>query len=271
MESLHNILRDVYDSVDCSAGEDCTDLSKVGADCVACATGQYFDGRHVDYSCEQRRQIYLLRYLHVHLQEVYNAFRGVCQYPTFPKWQGKAKVLSIGGGPGSDIAGFQRFVTELGSVLGLGTEFEITRLERVAEWNNLASLVFPLFSAEGYIFEHITVHSDISEFKPLNSAKYQIIMMSYVISELDEENLKILEATIKNAMAPNAVLIINDRNEKAVIEKIRLLLSKVKLLEQWCSVEEEWCGIFYPDDLRDVVKPKVYMKSLRFGAVVDCP
>lgn len=270
MEKLYALLRKINESVDWNISDKCSHSTKVGCDCIACTSGQYFDGRPVDYSCDQRRRVYLLRYLHVHLQEVCSAFDGLRRHDThLPEWAEKVKVLSIGGGPGSDIAGFRRFVVDYGFYSEVSKQFEITRLERVTEWDALATKVFPIFSADALTFEHNKIHADIKGFKPSKDDPYDIIIMSYVISELDDVTLDVLVKAINKALATRGVLIINDRNEDAVVAKIEKLLSNLRVLAQSRSDDERWCGILYPDDLIDVVKPKRNMTSVRIGAIVE--
>ena len=179
MEKLYSLLREISESVDWSISDTCAHETKVGFDCIACTSGQYFDGRSVDYSCSQRRKIYLLRYLHVHLKEVYSAFAALCRYEDhLPEWAEKVKILSIGGGPGSDIAGFRHFVVDHGFYSETPKQFEITRLERVTEWDGLAPKVFPIFSEDNINFEHKKIHTDIANFKPPTNY-YNIIIISY--------------------------------------------------------------------------------------------
>jgi len=154
----------IYDSIDWSANCECTHLSKVGSDCITCAIGQYYEGRIIDYSCDQLRNLYLLRYFLVHLREIYSIFERLLLSKCLPKWPHSAKVLSIGGGPGSDIAGFKHFLTTYGFYSSATVKFEFTRLDRVTEWDSLASSVYSLFDTDSFQFSYSKIHADLRSY-----------------------------------------------------------------------------------------------------------
>ncbi|MBB4197642.1 hypothetical protein CCR94_13085 [Rhodoblastus sphagnicola] len=216
--------------------------------------------------------VYVLKYLTVHLREVYGAFVALREHDDqLPEWVGTVRVLSIGGGAGSDIAGFKNFVVDEdeGFYSASAKQFDITRLERVTEWDTLAAKVVHIFSSEGINFRQFCIHNDINEFDPSKYPPYDIIMMSYVISELDDDALDVLVNVISSALAARGVLVINDRNELAVVAKIERLLSNFNVVARSQDKDECWCGIKYPDELRELFKPKLNMKSVRLGAIVE--
>ena len=67
---MNNIINNFFDEVDFNSFANCG----VGKDdCVGCLSDNYFEATEINYDCENKRKLYVVRYLPVHVKEVQSA------------------------------------------------------------------------------------------------------------------------------------------------------------------------------------------------------
>lgn len=261
----------IYKSIDWRLYDDCKRDFKLGSDCKDCASRQYFSGNSIDYSCAQLRKIYVLRYLHVHWAEVFDALNLTRSLNEFPDMRKNLNILSLGGGPGSDILAFKSFAIH-GLLDKNKITFNITRLDCEATWNDLAVEVIDLCKSDNKdFFKHRRINTTISDFAKVDVLKerYSVFLISYLISELEGSEIDDLISIINTRKADNSIVIINDRNEELVDGKIAKLINGLNIKREIRNAAVCFCGVIYPNEFLSEMKPKRNMKSLRLGLLVE--
>ncbi len=270
MGNLNDLLQKTHESVNYSCAESCDENPGAEGGCISCLGDQYFGEKAIDYSCEHKRSAYVLRYLPVHIQEVNQVLDGLRDSQGLPaSWPDPVRVLSIGGGPGSDIAAFKKFISEGGFYDDDAHKFQIYRLEKVEDWNNIATEVIHLFSPKGYEFDHKKINNDLNNLPKCAKGPFDVFLLSYVVSELNDAECDRLGKAIDALSGDRAVVIFNDRNQDSVWQKIQVIASQLNEVDSFKRTAEEWCGLHYPDDLKGMTLPKLYMKSVRYGLVIQ--
>ncbi|MCQ6631537.1 hypothetical protein NO374_22785 [Escherichia coli] len=85
--------------------------ASLGDDCLQCSSNMYFDGNDVNYECDNKRYIYIARYLPVHSSEISNALDHLAM-SFYDELKDKEKIVfaSFGAGPGIDTYAFHRWL-----------------------------------------------------------------------------------------------------------------------------------------------------------------
>jgi hypothetical protein len=234
-------------------------------DCPDCLHNQYFSGRAVDYSCEQTRLVYVLRFLPVHMQENYSILQGV-DATKVSRRDGSINVLALGGGPGSEIAALKKFILHNKYFGQQVSEIVVTRLDRVSEWKDQYMSVRKLYPTNGVQFNFKKIEGDVSTCNDY-IGKYDLVFLSYILSELDDNQAIDLAARLKTTLNANAVLILNDRNEAAVVRRMKHFADQFDNISRYFSDTQQHLGLNYPQSILDRAKAKLKMKSARLGVV----
>lgn len=261
-----DLVTEIEATFDYSRNSTCVNRIDNAKSCFACCQNRYFNGRGIDYECDQFRKAYILRYLPVHIHENYLALRRIPRDVIEVIGQNETvNMLSLGGGPGTDIAAFKKFVG-LGHLDDMATRsFRIVRIEREDGWNGLARSVHGLFDCGNFEIIHRRKHQDV--LVPFRQDNIHIVTISYLISEIDTENIPILAKNINRVLAGTAVIIVNDRDEEVVRTRAEVLFRNIGNCTFTSRNGREHCGEFFPDDLRDRVVPKLKTNSIRYTAV----
>lgn len=267
MAPIIDLVTDLEASFDYERWGACQNTVGDAESCIACCHERYFNGDEIDYECEQFRKTYIMRFLPVHIHENYLALQRIPTDVLDTIGQnGTVNFLSLGGGPGSDIAAFKKYI-ENGNFENMGTQrFHIYRVDREDDWNGLATRVINIFRCRNYEIRHTKLHQDV--LVPFtNQQNIHIVTLSYLISEIAEESIQILASNISEVLANTSVIVINDRDEDIVRRKAATLLQLLHIDTYDVRNGREWCGEFYPDDVRDRVAPKLKTNSVRYTAV----
>lgn len=267
MAPIMDLVTDIESNFDYDRNGACQNTVGDAESCIACCHERYFNRNEIDYECDQFRKTYIMRFLPVHIHENYLA---LCRIPTgVLDTIGQCETLnflSLGGGPGSDIAAFKKYI-EHGYFENMGTQrFHIFRVDREDDWNGLAARVINLFRCGNYEVRHTKLHQDV--LVPFtNQHNIHIVTLSYLISEIAEESIPVLVRNISAVLADTAVIVINDRDEDIVRRKAENILRLLNIDTYDLRNGREWCGEFYPDDVRDRIAPKLKTNSIRYTAV----
>lgn len=263
MATLESLIQQLHEQVDYNKWGTCTEITQGADDCPDCCGEQYFNGNLINYQCEQKRRIYALRYLPVH---IYENYKGALLIPEEQRERIFNKVtlniLSIGGGPGSDIAGFKKFIDLYTPEECLCMNFTFIRLDNEDGWNDISKHVIHLYGGAERKFDHKKVVMDAC----LNSnwfdgKRFDIILISYLISELQNEQISTLANNLKKCMSEEALLVINDRNEVVVHQKIQLLSSSAGIILMASEGLTQWANFSYDENIKSQAKPKLSASS----------
>ncbi|HHQ4734594.1 TPA: hypothetical protein ACSP2W_004152 [Aeromonas veronii] len=91
--------------------------------------------------------------------------------------------------------------------------------------------------------------------------------MSYLMSELSDAEAYMLAHRVKGLMKSNALIIINDRPEDAVKNRIKKFLDIILPSESKEHYFTYWGGFTYPEDIKNKMEPKLNMNVVSFISV----
>lgn len=270
MAPIATLITEIESDFDYSKWDECENTIDDASSCPDCCSKRYFTGGAIDYKCNQFQKAYVMRYLPVHIHENYLAFNKTPSDILARIGENKkVRLLSLGGGPGSDVAAFKKFVKEGNLDDMKTTELEIVRVDREENWNGLAKKVINLFKCKQFETSHLKIHADVtSDFNDDNS-KYHFISLSYILSEISTENIGKLAKNIIASTDNVSVIVINDRNEDVVREKAELLLKEIGASKIKVCSDKNHCGVFYDDTVKDRIKPKLSTTSIRYNAMIS--
>jgi hypothetical protein len=236
--------------------------------------GQYFPGNQIDdYRCEQKRKIYVLRYLPVHLREVYLAATEI-PADTLKTILSKedVRILSLGGGPGSDIAAIKKVIVDFikrNQVAANLLTIHIVRLDKETGWDTLSNEVVRIFSANQCQFKYNKCHVDIVSTEMTLEHCYDLVSISYLISELPDKDMPIFIRNVQKSLMRGAILLINDSKRDDVKLKIERLLKALEYETCVSSDTVRWCGFDFPYHILMNVKPKLKTTSRRYMVLMS--
>lgn len=265
---MDKILAKLFDELDGRKWRRCTMRTPASESCVMCLKRQYFYGNVVSYDCIEKRKLYVLRYLPVHSAEnrkglgrvTAEVVENILKYAPI-------RVLSIGGGPGSDIHAVLQFLKREIDDVSMHKVF-VTRVDIEPLWDEIAADVIKNGSSDLSI-RLDTLHADAMSGLDIlkdEDEEFDIVLCSYLISELDEATLQILGVKLRRVMWNGGVLMINDRPEEDVRKKIRMVFEAAEI--DYSEMNNYgWAGFSYDDEVAQVVEPKFNMNSTVFWGV----
>lgn len=220
----------------------CTDNQKSGNSCPLCLKNRYYSSRPVQYTCSQLRRIYVLRYLPVHIKENLKVLEALNAKGVENHWEVPVEVLALGGGPGSEIAALQTFVKDNGFFGSEVPEIHVTRLDRVEEWSEIYKVVKQIAKGISPKYKYHRINGDVCSINKYKGA-YDLIFLSYIVSELTDEKAAELGGALSQVVKDHCVLVFNDRNEKAVVNRIETIVGLFSVSKQYVSIAESHVGI----------------------------
>lgn len=172
-------------------------------------------------------------------------------------------ILSIGGGPGSDICGVLEHLKEEAERREIDLSVNVVRLDIEHQWDNIFNDVMRR-PFHRITVNYKTLHLNINEgLGCLSYKKFDLITASYLISELSTSDCISLAAEINFVLADGGVLVINDRPEDSVENKIRSMLDEISMDYKKYTLSE-WAGYNYRSDISNTVFPKLNTNSIIF-------
>jgi hypothetical protein len=264
---ITNLINEIEKSFDYSKFNNCNNSIRNSTNCVDCCKKRFYAGMPIKYECAQFLKVYVMRYLPVHIYENLLAFRETPQdvFNLIDRCS-KVRLLSLGGGPGSDIVAFKEYLEEQErSKIVLA---EIVRVDREEKWNEMAEKVINNHKFNGVNYNHTNILADVlSDF--IDESKYNFISMSYILSELGS-NMKSLAKNLLFSVNDPSVIVINDRDERAVENNANILFNELGVSKSniHFSKDRRNCGVEYRDDIRETFKPKLSTNSIRYTAII---
>lgn len=250
-----------FESIDPHKCQTCRCITKGASSCLDCFKKQYFNGNDIDYECEEKRILYVLRFLPTHIQEIYLAFSEIPENKedAFNR-SDSFNFLAIGSGPGSDVVALQKAIKNKILEIKDSAEVRIWRLEKESAWKPIYLEVRKVDGGQQFHYHHKkgdALKVDFSEMK-----RFDIVTLSYFISEISEDEIEAFASTLRNALFDHSIVIINDRGCSDTQKKIGLFSTSAGLsLIKKKKFSEEWAGFVYPNKIKDIVEPKLKMNS----------
>ena len=261
-------------------GGKCKDATPKTSNCLDCFQQQFFGGNKISYDCEEKRNIYVARYFPVHVKENTEALNLLPQVYIEKLFKlKKIYIMNIGGGPGSDSFAVKNFFIDKERVCKLQDKKEIyiLRVDKETNWNDMAGFVNErIKDTDNIKFNSKRSNFDVGDEKQwtLANRKYNLFTISYFLSEIEENGIEIV-AKFVNQYASDTVaaVIINDNDYPKIYTLKQMLFESISCNVNNVDYERAdsttfHCDFFYKDEDRDLIKPKLSTKSIRYAKVV---
>lgn len=210
--------------------KDCQSQAKIidSQSCADCSHKTYFDNNEINYNCEIKTYIYACRLMPCHASEIYNGLinHGNNILKDYSQNLSDFKAISYGSGSGTDIIALLKAFNYLKNVEKQQiSSLNILRIDDAMDnWNPIVDKV------EKFLREK--VFCNFKFFIETNPSKFQkndtdIIVCSYLISELDTEQIEVVKNNILSFAKNKFLLVINDRKQDVVKGKVDKLLNDI--------------------------------------------
>ncbi|MBN6717226.1 hypothetical protein JSY17_24815 [Pseudomonas capsici] len=263
---MDDIIANLFSKLDESKWSNCSERTPNSKNCVECLHKQYFDENEINYSCVEKRKLYVIRYLPVHTAENRAGFKSIPS-DVIEKIldYNHIRILSIGGGPGSDIYAALDFLSSKVDE-NYKHKVYITRIDIEPLWDKIATHVINAAS-DDFEVSIKTLHEDVIDgLDRVKGKEFDIIVCSYLISELNNVNLEKLGQKLRALMWNGGVIVVNDRSQAEVEEKARTVFRAANI-EYSKVFNTDWAGFCYPEEIVKKVGPKLNMRSTAFWGV----
>ena len=263
---MDNLIKDYFESLNSDAFHGCMDKTPESGSCIECFKNQYFNNNKISYDCEEKRKLYVLRYFNVHQAENHS---GLSMLPDgiINGWfeGGAVKILSIGGGPGSDVYGALNYVIDEINEREEDLDIIVSQVDAQTHWDNIFDDVMQRFFP--WCLDYKKIPLDIKAgLRSIPCQDFNLVTASYLVSELSHKASMSLAVDINSLLGSGGVLMINDRSEDVVEKRICLMFDKIGMGYQKYYLTS-WAGYDYPCEIADIVRPKFKMHSTVFLGV----
>jgi hypothetical protein len=263
-----------HKQIDYEAYKDCKNKHNTANNCIECCSNPYFDGIEIDYTCLQKRKLYVVRYLPAYMSEVYSILSYIDNFDFFEHIRQKKEisVVSIGGGPGTDIVAFNKWLSNLIRDDDAIEKVNYLRLDIHDDWDNIAPQLIHNYQSEKLEFNFRKIKRNIAEYPTNlgnNFKNCDVVILSYLLSEINSQNIDKVASNISRMLSSYSLVVINDRPQKEVIKKIEIVSNKIggNIFTIKPSYGDH-CGETYPDNIYNIAEPKILKKSIRYSIVV---
>ncbi len=213
-------------------------------DCLRCQSSEYYDSTTINYSCDVKKNIYILRYMVVHCTEIISILDSIdTRYFSNKE---SLNILVLGGGSGIDILAFDWWIN---NNFTNPPKINYTIIDKES-WGD----IFNILTSESS--SSISIKKEYIEENTILEGDYDLVMMSYFMSELDYQ----MKQRIWTKIHKNKIILINDRSEDTVLASLKEFRENVSNSECKCF-DEEHCGYIFDDKIKASMCPKIYKKS----------
>lgn len=263
---MDGLIKDYFAGLNTNAFHGCTDKTPGSSSCIECFKKQYFYNNEISYGCEEKRKLYVLRYFNVHQAENYS---GLSTLPDeiINGWleSGAVKILSIGGGPGSDVYGALNYVIDEIDERKEDLDIIVSQVDAQTHWDDIFDDVMQRFFPWCNDYQKILLNIE-DGLRLISDQDFNLVTASYLVSELSDQASLSLASDIDSLLGSGGVLMINDRSEDVTKKRIRLMFDNIGMNYQEHSLTS-WARYSYPSEIADVVLPKFNMHSTVFLGV----
>ncbi|PQJ84531.1 hypothetical protein [Aliivibrio sifiae] len=259
---MDKIINKFYSEVNFDLSSGCASTKN---DCVVCLRDNYFEALEIDYDCENKRKLYVVRYLPVHIKEVKSGLELMSISKREELLNKKTlNVICLGGGPGTDNAAFNKWLVsnrlfEKKAV----TKVNIVRVDRCEEWNNISPYIIGHAFPDDITVKYLKVNHDVTKHNLNVGGKIDLVIASYLVSEIALSDIPKVVENLKNIINDKAVIVINDRNQPEVREKISKIF---ELLD--CTPISNYsqlhCDYSFDPEIASKTQPKFNTSSIRY-------
>jgi len=265
--------------VDYGLFQNCQKKFHNALNCIECCQKPYYDydaQTNIDYTCPQKRKIYVARYAPTYISEVEEALkRTENEFIRYIFQKKELNVASIGGGPGTDIAAFNKWLSTQPTWL---YDFNLKdirylRVDIHKQWDDVSHLLIQLYQIQNVSYDFKKIICDISN-NPVNSktfANFDVVILSYIISEIDNKKITNLARHVSQILSKKTLIVVNDINHVNVINKINNFLDDLGVMNpmSYKFTSSGWCGEIYPDEIKNKAHPKLSKNSVVYNVLIE--
>ncbi len=217
-------------------------------------------------------KLYIIRYLPVHASEIRYSL-GILRINAEVNGilsQDNLNVLSIGGGPGSDIIGFREVHRSIHNRRArleeepYAAKVNYLKVEVNDDWNALFDRVIntAVDDQVGHVNENYDcIYCDATSID-LDIDRQDVILLSYIVSELTDDEAILLANNIQRWSDENTIIIVNDRSQEEVTNRVNLMFEILNAQDAGEFESTGWAGFVYPDEIRDSCEVKLNRSSM---------
>ncbi|CAK3436411.1 conserved hypothetical protein [Vibrio crassostreae] len=259
---MNNIINKFFGEVDFESFNEC-ETGK--SDCVVCLRDNYFEATEIDYDCENKRKLYVVRYLPVHIKEVRSALDLISSKRENMLLDKKVlNVMCLGGGPGTDNAAFNKWLVNcrLFDKRSI-TRVNIVRVDRCEEWSEISPSIINHAFPDDITVKYIKANHDVAKHEIKVGGKIDLVIASYLLSEISDEDIPKVVENIKKNINKNATIVINDRNQSEVTQKIEKVYELLGC-EYVSDSSRMHCDFSFDGKIVETAQPKFSTSSIRY-------
>jgi hypothetical protein len=222
-------------------------------ECVECHIESYYDEGNPIYECANFKRVYLFRYLATQFAQ--SDF--VIKEHILPHIEAKVDLsaVSLGGGPAPEALALMNILRTCEGDYNLF----FANIDCEASWEAIYQDLAHRF-AEGV--QNVTLKttfssSDVTSYVP--DRKYDIVFISWMLSEMDEQDRPRALEIARDLVTPQGYILVADRLEEAVVESISTIVGGASGLElqRHGKAQKVYCGVSFPDDLKELFKVRL--------------
>lgn len=270
---IMKVVDEFHKEIDFDAHKSCDAKHSTANNCIECCSNPYFEQIEIDYSCPQKRKIYVARYAPAYISEIFHALSATKRDHSEELFnKPEINVASIGGGPGTDVAAFKKWLSNYMEDHHKVEKVNFLRVDINEDWSDVSKDIVNLYNHKDVNFEFKKIVQDVTE-RPIKSKSFDyfdVILLSYVISEINGKDVDRMAAHISALISDKALVVVNDRPEQGVIDKIDHFIEEMggkspRVIE---PRSREHCGETYLEKIYDDVKPRIFRNSIRYNILI---
>jgi hypothetical protein len=223
-------------------------------DCVQCCSKSHWGGIK-SYDCGNYRSVYVVKYL---ATQVVHLSRPILDHLTgLVRGGAGVSVAALGGGPGTEALALMDVVQSRGL---LGVKLVVDTYDRESSWRPVFRDLTSRFSRMAGTVELRAqfLETDILHQRFPSSSVYDMVFVSWVLSEVDRQNRGEVVRLAGKLAKPARYLLVADRREPALMANISDVLETVGDLKLIANGEvTDNCQIEFPDWVKETFQVRI--------------
>ncbi len=243
--------------------EKCPNDCNCSKNCSICLRRQYYN-KTIDYSCNNLRMMYVLRYLYVHSSEMHSLFKDNAKLIFSHLDSNDLVIRSIGAGPGLELIGFLRFIHVKYKKYKI-KKITLQRVEREEGWNEIYNKCWDIYTQNHSISDDLKIRRRRINKNVFENCYFDnncnILIFSYFWSEhLTNSRCLTLWKKLSLGLKGKSIIILNDRPEAKVtklFDTFERNISDTIVNSVQRDLLQQHCGLQYNDTLKEKFGPKL--------------
>ncbi|EGS7961799.1 hypothetical protein I4S89_003676, partial [Vibrio cholerae] len=134
---------------------------------------------------------------------------------------------------------------------------------RCEEWSEISPSIITHAFPDDIRVKYIKANYDVAKHEIKIGGKIDLVIASYLLSEISDEDIPKVVENIKNNINKNATIVINDRNQSEVTQKIEKVYELLGC-EYVSDNSRMHCDFSFDDKIVKSAQPKFSTSSIRY-------